>query len=30
MGAFLHGKEVRLTLKGCSYDHPRIIGVEVR
>jgi hypothetical protein len=30
IGAFLHGKEVRLTLQGCSYDHPRIIAVEVR
>jgi len=30
LGAFLHGKEVRLTLQGCSYDHPRIIAVEVR
>jgi hypothetical protein len=30
IGAFLHGKEVRLTLKGCAYDHPQIIAVEVR
>ncbi len=30
IGAFLHGKEVRLTLQGCAYDHPRIIAVEVR
>jgi len=30
LGAFLHGKEVRLTLQGCAYDHPRIIAVEVR
>lgn len=30
LGAFLHGKEVRFTLKGCSYDRPRIIAVEVR
>ncbi len=30
LGAFLHGKEVRLTLQGCAFDRPRIIGVEVR
>jgi len=30
LGAYLHGKQVRLALQGCSYDHPRIIGVEVR
>jgi len=30
LGAFLNGKPVRLTLQGCSFDHPRIIGVEVK
>ena len=30
MGAFLHGKEVRFTLKGCAYDYPRLIAVEIR
>ena len=30
LGAFLNGKPVRLTLQGCSFDRPRIIGVEVK
>jgi hypothetical protein len=30
VGAFVHGKELRLVLKGCAYDRPRIIAVEVR
>ena len=30
LGAFLHKKEVQLTLQGCSYDRPRIIAVTVR
>ena len=30
VGAFLHGKEVKLTLQGCAYDRPRVIAVEVR
>jgi hypothetical protein len=30
IGAFLHLKEVRFVLQGCSFDRPRIISVEMR
>lgn len=29
MNAYLHGKAVQLTLDGCVFDYPRIVGVVV-
>jgi hypothetical protein len=30
MSAYLNGKQVQLTIQGCAYDKPRIIGVSIK